>query len=99
MSAAKIRRSFFAVVFSVRFRRPTQKMPANGSAIASVRTTTLSERGMAAVVVRVRVTSESPLPDSTWVGLKVQVVNAGRREQLKLTLLGNVPVVGETSTL
>jgi hypothetical protein len=54
---------------------------------------------MAAVVEMVKVTAESPLPEGTCAGLKAHVVSAGSLEQLKLTLLGNVSVVGETSRL
>ena len=79
-------------------RRSNQNMHANGRVKAS-RAAACPERGMAAVVVIVRVTTESPLPDPTWVGLKAHVVSAGSLEQLKATPLGKVPVVGETSRL
>lgn len=58
-----------------------------------------AEAGTAAVVARVNVTTESPLPEPTCVGLKPHVVNAGSFEQEKLTLFGKDPVVGFTSRL
>ena len=71
--------------------------PANGKiASASFADEAL---GIAAVVLIVNVTCESPLPDATCVGLNRHVVNAGNFEQEKPTSLGNAPVFGFTSIL
>jgi hypothetical protein len=42
---------------------------------------------------------EFPPPALTCAGLKVHAVSAGRLEHAKVTLLGNVPVVGATLRL
>ncbi len=99
MRIAVILRHSFAVAFRWRRHRPNQKVAAIDNAIASIDATILADRGTGAVVEIVSVTTEPPLPDCTCVGLKAHGVSAGRVEQLKLTLPGNVPVVGETSTL
>ena len=72
-------------------------MPAKGNAIASRSAPLLEARELGGFVETVIVTAESPLPDGTCVGLNEQVVNAGRPEQVKVTLPGKVAVVGETS--
>jgi hypothetical protein len=73
-------------------------MPTKGN-IAASSGPTLSELAIGAVVETVIVTTESPFPTGTCVGLKVHVVSAGNVEHTKVTLLGNVPVVGERSKL
>ena len=55
--------------------------------------------GRGAVVDTVRLITEFPLPEPTCAGLNAQVVSAGRAEQERLRLFGNVPVVGFTSRL
>jgi hypothetical protein len=55
--------------------------------------------GVGAVEIAVTVITESPLPMPICVGLKAKVVKAGAPEQEKVTLLGKVPVVGETSSV
>jgi len=57
----------------------------------------LDARGIGAVVETVSVTTESLFSDGTCAGLNEQVVNAADVEQLKLTLLENVPGAGEMS--
>jgi hypothetical protein len=73
-----------------------QSRPPRG--IAAI-TATVAEREIGAVVEIVRPIVEFPLPAPTCAGLKVHVVSAGRLEQAKVTLLGNVPVVGATLRL
>ena len=91
MRIAVILRHSFVVAFRWRCHRPNQKVAAIGTAIASIDATILADRGTGAVIEIVSVTTESPLPDCTCVGLKAHVVSAGRVEQLKLTLPENVP--------
>ena len=55
--------------------------------------------GTGAVVAIDSVTRESPLPEPTCAGAKVQLVNAGSFEQEKVTFAGNAPVLGFTSML
>jgi hypothetical protein len=57
------------------------------------------DAGMAAVVASVKVTAEFSLPDPTCGGLNAQVVRAGNLEHEKLTLFGNDPLVGLTSSV
>ena len=54
--------------------------------------------GVGAVVSAVTVMAESPLPELICGGLKLHVVNIGAPEHEKVTLPGNVPPVGETSS-
>ena len=54
--------------------------------------------GVGAVVTAVTVTTESPRPELVCGGLKLHVVSAGAPAQVKVTLPGKVPVVGETSS-
>lgn len=69
---------FFPAGFKLRRRSPSHTIPAIGSFIASGRVTFFDARGTGAVVDTVMVTTESPLPIGTDVGLKEQVVNPGR---------------------
>lgn len=79
-----------------RFLR-SSKRPAVGKLNHSAGTNL--DGGMAAVVVVVTVMTESPLPALIWGGLKLHVVSAGNPEQENVTLLGKLPVLGETSSV
>ena len=72
-------------------------MPASGDRINDK--VAVLTRGDGAEVVAVNVETEFPLPEPICDGLKPHVVAAGKPEQDKVTLLGNVPVFGLTSTV
>jgi hypothetical protein len=59
----------------------------------------LRDAGTGEVVASVNAIADVSLPAPTCVGLNSHVVSAGNLEQVKLTFLGNDPVVGLTSRL
>jgi hypothetical protein len=89
--ASGIRRRFEAELSGINQNR----LPRGSAAI----TATAAAREIGAVVEIVRPIVEFPVPAPTCAGLKVHAVSAGRLEQAKVTLLGNVPVVGATLRL